>query len=227
MSLSPFALGYILGRFDAGDGPASICEDVRKSDGEAPTERHIRRIIEEHAEIRSREGIRRAGSGRPPVLTKSQKRVIVNTVFKHRGSAVVTVVYLKKKFRFCRKLGDQTIRDALHEAGLQWFRRRRKIVLKREYRLERVRFAKWILAKRASSTGQYAYVDGTTFYLARSDMQAVDAKRRRLGPFVWRMSSSKDGLYRCIFVRMSRPTGESLGLHVQRLPQNSSSADDW
>ena len=51
------------------------------------------------------------------------------------------------------------------------------------------------LRERANSTRHSAYVDGTTFYLARSDMQSVDAKRSRLGPFVWRMSSSKDGLY--------------------------------
>ena len=142
-----------------------------------------------------REGIRRAGSGRPAVLTKSQKRVIVNTVFKHRGSAIVTVVFFKKSSMFCRKLGDQTIRDALHDAGLQWLRRRRKIVLKPEYRIERIHVAPWVEAKRAHATHHYAYVDGTTFYLARSEVEALDAKRRRLGPFVWRMSSCKDGLY--------------------------------
>ena len=93
-------MGYILGRSDAEDGPTSIREHVVKSDGEAPTERHIRRIIDEHENVRTREGIRRAGSGCPAVLTKSQKRMIVNTDFKHRGSASVTV--LEKIFKFCR-----------------------------------------------------------------------------------------------------------------------------
>ena len=98
MSLNPFMLGYILGRYDAGDGPADIRDDVRKSNGEAPTERHIRRIIGELDDICSREGIRRAGSGRHAVLSKREKRIIVDTVFKHRGSAVVTVPYLKQKY---------------------------------------------------------------------------------------------------------------------------------
>ena len=40
-----------------------------------------------------------------------------------------------------------------------------------------------------------AYVDGTTFYLARSDDEEQHKQRGRLGPFVWRMSNGADGLY--------------------------------
>ncbi len=40
-----------------------------------------------------------------------------------------------------------------------------------------------------------AYVDGTTFYLSRSDEEEQKKRRGRLGPFVWRMPSGADSLY--------------------------------
>ena len=195
MSLSPFAMGYIIGRSDEGAGTKDISEDILKSDGHNPTVRQVQRIVAHADGIRGREGVRVPGSGRPEVLREPQRKKIVSAVFKYRGSACVTVPFLKKKFVFLRRLGDQTVRDALHDAGLKWLRRRRKVVMKPEYRRERVRFAKWVQAKRANATRNFVYIDGTTFYLARSETQVADAARRRLGPYVWKMSSCKDGLY--------------------------------
>ena len=40
-----------------------------------------------------------------------------------------------------------------------------------------------------------AFVDGTTFYLARTDAEEQEQKRQRLGPFVWRMSTGADGFF--------------------------------
>ena len=40
-----------------------------------------------------------------------------------------------------------------------------------------------------------AFVDGTTFYLVRTDAEEQEQKRQRLGPFVWRMSTGADGLF--------------------------------
>ena len=40
-----------------------------------------------------------------------------------------------------------------------------------------------------------AYVDATTFYLARSQEEDQVKKRGRLGPFVWRMCTGADGLF--------------------------------
>ena len=40
-----------------------------------------------------------------------------------------------------------------------------------------------------------AFIDGTTFSLARSDAEEQEQARHRLGPFVWRMSTGADGLF--------------------------------
>ena len=42
---------------------------------------------------------------------------------------------------------------------------------------------------------RFAYVDGATFFLARSDAEQDDKRRSALGPLVWRMSDGKDGLW--------------------------------
>ena len=37
-----------------------------------------------------------------------------------------------------------------------------------------------------------AFIDGTTFYLARGETKAGDKARSRLGSFVWRMSTAAE-----------------------------------
>ena len=74
MSLSPFALGYILGRSDEGGESKDIMGDVIKTDGANPTIRQIQRVISNGDEIRGREGVRVPGSGRPEILREPQKK---------------------------------------------------------------------------------------------------------------------------------------------------------
>ena len=40
-----------------------------------------------------------------------------------------------------------------------------------------------------------AYVDGTTYYLARTDAEADDKERLQLGRYVWRDAAGKDGIF--------------------------------
>ena len=56
-------------------------------------------------------------------------------------------------------------------------------------------YARWLRRQSAKMLRTFCYVDGTTFYLARSESEAIDKKRKRLGSHVWRMSNGKDGLF--------------------------------
>ena len=104
--------------------------------------------------------------------------------------------FCKKKLRFLRKLGHQTVCDYLHEAGLKYLTRRAKRWVAPEAKVMRKAYAKWLLLLRQRRMlDRFAYTDRTTFFLARSPQESSNKKRAALGKFVWRMSSGKDGLY--------------------------------
>ena len=198
MSFTPFALGEIVGRAAAGEDVETIVEEVMKSDGEPSTVRHIYRILAQEEEIRANQGLRAEGAGRPEALTVAEKSSLTRLVFRKRGSAIVTVPYCKKQLSFLAKVSDTTVRDALRDAGLRWLRRRRKTWLCEKHVALRNKYVKWFEGKERKKKGfskKLAYVDGTTVYLARSEVMVGDKKRRRLGPYVYRMTTSKDGLY--------------------------------
>ena len=89
-----------------------------------------------------------------------------------------------------------TIARSLHYAGLMWLRRRAKRYVSKDHRVARMDYCRWIGRCTNSYLKQLAFIDGTTFYLARGAEEKEDQRRRGLGPFVWRMATMKDGLFR-------------------------------
>ena len=75
----------------------------------------------------------------------------------------------------------------------------------------RLAYAAWLKAQSTQTLRSIAYVDGTTFYLARDASEQSDKKRAALGPYVWRMASGKDGLF-------CENIGPSLYAHAQGKP---------
>jgi hypothetical protein len=59
---------------------------------------------------------------------------LVRLVFEHRGKAVVTVKFCKRKLRFLRPLDRKLVERALHRAGLAWLRRRCKRFMPKEWK---------------------------------------------------------------------------------------------
>jgi hypothetical protein len=116
-------------------------------------------------------------------------------VFKDRGSNVVTVRYCKRCLPGLRKYSRWTVTRSLHVAGLAWLRRRPKKLVSAAHKETRVKYAKEVLRKTDATLNRHCYVDGSTFYLARGEAEAMDKNRARLGAFVYRMASGKDGLY--------------------------------
>ena len=65
----------------------------------------------------------------------------------------------------------------------------------KEHRDARVCLANWVLGRQIDWLRQWAYTDGTTFYIARSEPEKTSSGRMALGAFVWRMADGSDGLY--------------------------------
>ena len=56
-------------------------------------------------------------------------------------------------------------------------------------------FARCVLTQPFDMWRFVAYVDGTTYYLARTDSEADDKGRLQLGRFIWRDAAGKDGIF--------------------------------
>ena len=193
--LDRFARGQIVALCGEGIKPRDVVKKVIKTDGKRPTPRAVRDCVKAHEANPKWRGEHPAGPGRKRLIDDKLQKRIVALVFKERGSAVVTTKYLKRKIPAIRRMNRWTIARSLQRAGLQWLRRRRKRWVSDAHREERTAYGRWIKNCSAVFLKAFAYVDGTTFFLARGDAEAEDQRRRGLGPFVWRMATHADGLY--------------------------------
>ena len=51
------------------------------------------------------------------------------------------------------------------------------------------------MKRSAEQFRRWAYTDGTTLYIARSEPEKYSGRRQALGGLVWRMADGSDGLY--------------------------------
>ena len=193
--LDAFARGQIVALAGEGMKGPEIRKKVKKKDQRFPSTRAIRATIAKARKHPEWRGENRAGPGRNKVICDKMQARIVKLVFKERGSRLVTVKFLKRQIVPLRRIPRWTVSRALHDAGLQWLRRRRKRLLTEAHCLARMAYARWILRQCLVFLHAFAYIDGTTFFLARGLAEVADQGRRRLGPFVWRMSTAAEGLY--------------------------------
>lgn len=211
--LDPFARGQIIAFARAGWKIQQICQAVRKKDGKKPTSRAIKATLAKaraNPKWRGQDDLKGAG-GRPSSISPDLQKKITQLVFRERGSAAVTLKYCRKKIPALRRHSRFAVSRVLHNAGFAWLRRRRKRFVPELHRNARLAFARKVLRMRSPTLSRWCYVDGTVFYLARGPLDNEDKKRRRLGSFVWRMSSGKDGLW-------SENVGSSLYAAAQGFP---------
>ena len=64
--------------------------------------------------------------GRPCKITASDRKALVDLVFRERGKAKVTIAYCRKILPRLRRVHRNTVSRYLHAAGLEWLMRRRK-----------------------------------------------------------------------------------------------------
>ena len=198
--LDPFALGQVKAHMEHGLGSTSIARRVFKADGRTPYgETAIVNAINKLKADRLYRGAREEGSGAPRKTDTKQDKKIIKFVLKRRGKEKVSVPRLKKQFPFLRKLSDSLVEDRLHDAHLEYLRRRNKTIVTKEYLRERVDYCNSVKRKHQSTLDKWAWTDGTTYYLDRTDAEHADTLRRALGTHVWRRSDNSDALYQdCI-----------------------------
>ena len=192
--LDAFTRGVIWGLALVSTPRDKICELVTKKDGTAPTKRAVDDVIAKKRDKPEWHG-EDAHGGRRKTLTEDQQKQLVDLVFAERGRAKVTVKFCKRRLKFLRRVSRQTVERALQHAGLRWLRRRPKTLVPAESKAARMEYAAWLQTRRQSTLDRFAYTDGTTFYLARSEAEFTDKRRLALGKHVWRMAGGKDGLW--------------------------------
>ena len=83
----------------------------------------------------------------------------------------------------------------MHEANLEYLRRRRKTIVPSAHLQARVSYCGAVKRKHMSTLEKWAYTDGTVYYLDRSSAEHENSQRSALGTHVWRRSDNKDALY--------------------------------
>ena len=196
--LSPYLRGIVVGLALAGFSQRKIADEVVKPDGEHPCQQSIADVLcaaEAVGTYRWNGEADTCQNSRPRATSKAFDKKILDIVFKNRGRAIVNVNYIKKVYKAARKVSNRLLQRRLSEAGLAWLRRRRKSLVPAAHKVARLDFAAWTLCRTAATLVNWAFTDGTTFYLARSSSELESKQRAALGQYVWRQANGNDGLY--------------------------------
>ena len=198
--LTAFDVGQVKAHMEHGLSANAIAKRVFRMDGKTPFGETAIQNCMNHLQADPKwRGERAEGSGAPRKTSKSQDKKVVQFVLRRRGKQRVTVAAIKKKFRFLRKVSDSLVEERLHDAELKWLRRRRKSIVTKKYLEPRIEYCKGVKRKHSTTLEQWAYTDGTVFYLDRDEDEHQHSKRRALGTHVWRKTDRKDALYQdCI-----------------------------
>ena len=176
-----------------------IAKKIQKPDGSKFTQQGARQCIQlcdDNGGLKWHGDVAKMSlCGRPRETTAAMDHALTKLVLKHRGSAIVTVAFLQKMLPEWRGVSDTTVERRLFDAGLAWLRRRRKSLIPAKHKVTRLRWARWVKTRPDGELKRWAYADGTSFYLARTDDKATSKSRAALGPFVWRQADGSDALY--------------------------------
>ena len=193
--LTPFEYGQIKAHMHHGLKAADIVKIVTRMDGSGFSHPTIVAAIEKLDSNKHFRGERAEGSGRPRKTSVSVDKKIYKEVLKGRGKHKVTVTFLKKSIPHLRHLSNTLVEERLHEAGLQYLRRRRKTIVPSQYIKSRLAYCRWILKQRRQTLEQFAYSNGTVFYLDRTAADNEHTQQAALGSHVWRHADRSDALF--------------------------------
>lgn len=193
---SLFEVGQIKAHVYHGLSATKIADLLVKADGKTRwTVKSVQNQMDKLKEQPTWRGERQEGSMRPRKTTAKQDARIVKLLFDRRGKQKVTVLVLRKAFTWAKPLSDTALEERLHEAGLAYLRRRRKCLVPKIYLEDRVRYCESVKRKHKATLDQWAYSDGTVFYLDRTDAENESTQRAALGTRIWRMADGSDALY--------------------------------
>ena len=78
--------------------------------------------------------------------------------------------------------------------GYGWRLRRGKAAIPKKHKPQRLAYAEWVLKQPQTELNRMAYVDGTTFFLARTADELEDKQRAALGKYCYRLKTGEDSL---------------------------------
>ena len=189
-----FSRGKIVGKAEEGASREKIRKDVLKKNGKKASLRAIDGILAHARADPKWQGEEIISGGRPEDLTSKEKRTITKLIHAEVGLAKLTIPYLKKRLPFLRSLSKECVRKSLLRLGFAWRLRRGKAAIAKKYKPERLAWCDWVSKQPQKDLNRYAYVDGTTFYLAATAEQHEDKERAALGKYCYRMISGEDSL---------------------------------
>ena len=193
---SPFDIGQIKAHVHHGLCAAEIARILTKPDGKTRwTDKSVQNQMDKLDDSPAWRGDRTEGSMRPRKTTAKQDKQIVSLLLKNRGKRKVTIAFLKTRLPWARGLGNTALEERLDDAGLAYMRRRRKCLVPEKYVVDRVNYCNAVKRKHESTLLQWAYSDGTVFYLDRTLEENESTQRAALGTSVWRMADGSDALY--------------------------------
>ena len=191
-----FEIGQVRAHLYHGLCATDIARIIRKPDGRShwsPTA--VQNQIDKLNAAPRWRGERKEGSGAPRKSTEKQDRQMVSLLERNKGKEKVTIGWLRKRLLWTRRLGNTALEERLFDAGLQYLRRRQKSLVPTAYLRPRVAYCEAVKRKHQDTLNQWAYSDGTVFYLDRSAAENESTQRAALGSFVWRRSDRRDALF--------------------------------
>lgn len=194
--LTPFEVGQVKAHMHHKLTALQISRIIFKGDGKSRfSENAIKNCMVALGADKKWKGVRKAGSGAPRKTTAAQDKQIGDAIYKYRGRFKVTVAWLKKRYLWARELSDSAVEKRLGDAQLAYLRRRRKYKVATTYIAERLAYCASVKRKRQATLDNWAYTDGTVFYLDRTAEENESTQRAALGSMVWRKADGTDSLY--------------------------------
>ena len=191
---TPFTRGKIVGKAEEGVSAKRIRTSVLKQDGQPGSLRAINGVIGKARKDPGWQGENSAAGGRPPALSAADTNRLMQLIHDEVGIAKVTIRYCRKRLPSLKKVSEECVRRTLHRLGLAWRLRRGKAAVAKSHKPARLKYCDWALKQPQRMLDRWAYVDGTSWYLARTAEDHADKQRACLGKHCWRMATGEDGL---------------------------------
>ena len=101
---------------------------------------------------------------------------------------------MKKKLPSLRRVKNNTMWRTFERLGYSYKARRRKAAVAEKHKPARLAYCDWVEKQDQEDLNDWAYVDGTSIYLATHEAQQLDKQRASLGRSVWRLTDGSDSL---------------------------------
>ena len=164
-----FARGKIVGMAEAGARRVDIAKQVLNTDGQPGHLRAVDAILAHARADPACAGTNSSAGGRRRELSPSEETQLQRFLEAEVGVSRVTIPFCRKRLPFLRRLSEESVRLALRRLGLAWRLRRCRTAVLKKHLSSRVAYCRWVLRQPQSELNRWAYIDGTTFYLAGTE----------------------------------------------------------